>query len=278
MANLDYISMNKLHKFNLPDANEYIYAINNIQMATTGFINAMESNKFFAEACQMIINAIRLYQDGYFDCAFYSLRQSIELSIGTIFLNANPDKYKNWNKLEKGFESGYMARYLADNEPTFKEVREKLCDYFAANYEILDRDLLITAAMFHDIGKLYELSSFPSNEYTDDGQLLGHIFLGAEWIGKWIQEIPGFPVVLASELRHCILAHHGELEYGSPKKPSIAEAMVLNFADNADAKLQTTTELYEKSDPTLAWLGFNRLLDSNIRQSSGYLEKRKIEK
>ena len=136
MANLDDISMNKLHKFDLSDANEYIYAINNIQMATTGFINAMESNKFFAEACQMIINAIRLYQDGYFDCAFYSLRQSIELSIGTIFLNANPDKYKNWNKLEKGFESGYMARYLADNEPTFKEVREKLCDYFAKLHEL----------------------------------------------------------------------------------------------------------------------------------------------
>lgn len=136
MADLDDISMNKLHKFNLPDADEYIYAINNIQMATTGFINAMESNKFFAEACQMIINAIRLYQDGYLDCAFYSLRQSIELSIGTIFLNANPDKYRNWNKLEKGFESGNMARYLADNEPTFKEVREKLCDYFDNLHEL----------------------------------------------------------------------------------------------------------------------------------------------
>ena len=136
MANLDDISMNKLHKFDLPNADEYIYAINNIQMATTGFINAMESNKFFAEACQMIINAIRLYQDGYFDCAFYSLRQSIELSIGTIFLNANPDKYKNWNKLEKGFESGYMAHYLAENEPSFKEVREKLWDYFDNLHEL----------------------------------------------------------------------------------------------------------------------------------------------
>lgn len=136
MANLDDISMNKLHKFDLPNADEYIYAINNIQMATTGFINAIESNKLFAEACQMIINAIGLYQDGYFDCAFYSLRQSIELSIGTIFLNANPDKYKNWNKLEKGFESGYMARYLADNEPSFKEVREKLCDYFDNLHEL----------------------------------------------------------------------------------------------------------------------------------------------
>lgn len=153
----------------------------------------------------------------------------------------------------------------------------KLCDFFASNYEILDHDLLITAAMLHDIGKLYELSDFPGNTYTDDGQLLGHIFIGAELIGKWVQEIPGFPPILASELRHCILAHHGELEYGSPKKPALAEAMALYFADNADAKLQTTTELYEKSDPTLEWLGFNRLLDSNIRQSSGYLEQRKQE-
>lgn len=103
MENLDDISMNQLHKFELPKADEYITAINNIQLADTGFINAMETNKFFAEACQMIVNAIHLYQNGYFDCALYSLRQSIELSIGTIFLNANPDKYKDWNKLEKGF-------------------------------------------------------------------------------------------------------------------------------------------------------------------------------
>lgn len=130
MENLDDISMNQLHKFELPKADEYITAINNIQLADTGFINAMETNKFFAEACQMIVNAIHLYQNGYFDCALYSLRQSIELSIGTIFLNANPDKYKDWNKLEKGFESGYMAHYLANNEPSFKEVRDKLTDYF----------------------------------------------------------------------------------------------------------------------------------------------------
>ena len=151
----------------------------------------------------------------------------------------------------------------------------KMCEYFAQNYEILDHDLLITAAMFHDIGKLYELSDFPTNEYTDEGQLLGHIFLGAELIGKWSSQIPGFPPVLATELRHCILAHHGELEYGSPKKPALAEAMALNFADNIDARMETMTELFDKADPTMEWLGFNRIVDSNVRQSSGYLQKRK---
>lgn len=152
----------------------------------------------------------------------------------------------------------------------------KLCDFLAQHYPILDRDLLITAAIFHDIGKVEELSSFPSNEYTDDGQLLGHIFLGAELVGQKAKEIPGFSPVLASELRHCILAHHGELEYGSPKKPAIAEAMALNFADNTDARLETMTELYDKAAPTTEWIGYNRFVESNVRQSSGTVQKRKI--
>lgn len=151
----------------------------------------------------------------------------------------------------------------------------KMCEFFAENYPIIDRDLLITAALFHDIGKMWEISEFPANEYTDEGQLLGHIFLGAELIGKEAALIPGFPPKLATELRHCILAHHGELEYGSPKKPAIAEAMALNFADNADAKLETMTEVYDKAEPTTEWLGYNRLVESNIRQSSGYVQKRK---
>ncbi len=151
----------------------------------------------------------------------------------------------------------------------------RMCSFMADNYNILDRDLLITAAIFHDIGKVYELSYFPSNDYTDEGQLLGHIFIGAEFIGNKIKEIPGFPKVLATELRHCILAHHGELEYGSPKKPAMAEAMALAFADNADARLETMTEIYEKASPSTEWLGYNRIVDSNIRQSTGYVKKRK---
>ena len=124
----------------------------------------------------------------------------------------------------------------------------------------------MTAAMFHDIGKTKELSLFPENDYTDDGQLLGHIVMGTEMIGRKIEEIDGFPPVLAGELKHCILAHHGEFEFGSPKKPAIMEAAALNFADNTDAKMQTFTELLESTDK-MGWLGFNRLLDSNIRMS-----------
>lgn len=144
----------------------------------------------------------------------------------------------------------------------------KMCDYFADNYPILNRDLLLTAAIFHDIGKTEELSAFPENDYTDAGQLLGHIMIGAELVGERIRQIPDFPVKLGNELKHCILAHHGELEYGSPKKPALAEALALNFADNADAKLETITELLHAAGDNKEWLGFNRLLDSNIRKTS----------
>jgi 3'-5' exoribonuclease len=122
--------------------------------------------------------------------------------------------------------------------------------------------------MFHDIGKMDELSAFPENDYTDEGQLLGHIFIGTEIIGTRMKTIPNFPIQLGSELRHCILAHHGELEYGSPKKPAIVEALALNFADNTDAKIQTMTELFNNADDKAEWIGYNRFFESNIRRTT----------
>ena len=144
----------------------------------------------------------------------------------------------------------------------------KLCDYYAGYYKTLNRDLLLTAAMFHDIGKMQELSRFPENDYTDDGQLLGHIMIGTEMISERIRQIPDFPPRLASELKHCILAHHGELEYGSPKKPALLEALALNFADNTDAKMETMIEALAVVGTNKGWLGYNRLLETNIRKTT----------
>ena len=145
----------------------------------------------------------------------------------------------------------------------------KNCDFFAKQYPILNRDLLITAAIFHDIGKLKELSIFPENDYTDAGQLLGHIMIGAEWIGEEIRNIDGFPEVLGNELKHCILAHHGELEFGSPKKPALIEALALSFADNIDAKMETFKELLVNvPENNLEWQGYNRFMETNYRKTS----------
>ena len=91
--------------------------------------------------------------------------------------------------------------------------------------------------------------------------------IGAEMVGERIRSIDGFPKRLGNELKHCILAHHGELEYGSPKKPALPEAVALHYADATDAKLQTLTEIFKDKEGT-DWLGFNRLFDSNLRKSS----------
>lgn len=142
----------------------------------------------------------------------------------------------------------------------------KFCEYMAGAYPILNRDLLYAAAICHDMGKVKELSAFPENDYTDDGQLLGHIVIGVEMVSDAVRGIPGFPEKLASELKHCIIAHHGELEYGSPKKPALAEALALNFADCADAKMQTLTEIFKEKNSN-DWLGYNRLFESNLRKT-----------
>lgn len=144
----------------------------------------------------------------------------------------------------------------------------KLCDFYTTRYAMLNRDLLLTAAICHDMGKTKELSCFPENDYTDEGNFLGHIVMGCEMVGEKIKEIDGFPTRLEAELKHCILSHHGELEYGSPKKPALIEAVALNFADNTDAKMETFTEILESTTET-GWLGFNRLLETNITTTKG---------
>ena len=90
--------------------------------------------------------------------------------------------------------------------------------------------------------------------------------MGCEMVGEKIRQIPGFPKNVEAELKHCILAHHGELEYGSPKKPALVEAVALNFADNTDAKMETFKELLAGTTEQ-GWLGFNRLLDTNVRRT-----------
>lgn len=142
----------------------------------------------------------------------------------------------------------------------------KLCEYYCSAYPVLNRDLLLTAAICHDIGKTREISAFPANDYTDEGQFLGHIVMGSEMIGQMAREIPRFPPVLEMELKHCILAHHGEYEFGSPKKPALIEALALNYADDTDAKMETFMEILESSQES-GWLGYNRLFESNLKRT-----------
>lgn len=142
----------------------------------------------------------------------------------------------------------------------------QICEFQCGKYPILKHDLLITAALLHDIGKTTELSEFPANDYTDEGQLIGHIVTGTIMVGEKISGLEGFPTDKATVLKHCLLAHHGELEYGSPKRPALIEALALNMADNMDAKIETFSEALEANDHD-GWLGYSKFLDSNIRRT-----------
>jgi len=160
--------------------------------------------------------------------------------------------------IHHGFIGGLLQHSLAV---------AKLCDFMAVQYPEMNRDLVVTAAICHDIGKLEELAPFPVNDYTDDGNFLGHIVIGAMMVRDRIANIPGFPGMLEQELLHCILSHHGELEYGSPKKPELLEAVALSFADNTDAKLETFIEAIGAQEGAKGWLGYNKMFEANIRKT-----------
>jgi 3'-5' exoribonuclease len=122
-----------------------------------------------------------------------------------------------------------------------------LADRVAAHYPLLDRDLLLTGVILHDIGKIRELSWEIGFDYTIEGTLLGHIQMGIDLVEKTMASLPAFPDRLRTLVLHMILSHHGKLEFGSPKLPMIPEALALNFVDDLDAKMQAMASEFDKS-------------------------------
>jgi 3'-5' exoribonuclease len=138
----------------------------------------------------------------------------------------------------------------------------RIVDMLAGHYATVNRDLVLTGAILHDIGKIKELSYERSFDYTDEGRLIGHIVLGMELITDTIRQLPDFPVQKAMLIKHMILSHHGQLEFGSPKRPKIPEALLLGYADDIDAKMFYFTQFIEKEQrPETNWTGYHRLLN-----------------
>ena len=208
---------------------------------------------------QLNIQQIRKAQEGEFDMADYmpSTKKDIDGMFKELLAMINKTKNQYLKQLaEKIFIEEHSLSVA------------KICESYASLYPQLNRDLIVMCALWHDMGKVEELSSFPENDYTDEGQLVGHIVMGAIKLDRLIREIPGFPPKLANEVKHCMLAHHGELEFGSPKKPALLEAIALSQADNLDAKMETFAEIMEKQKEDQEWSGFQRLLDTRIRKTS----------
>jgi 3'-5' exoribonuclease len=154
-----------------------------------------------------------------------------------------------------------------------------ICDLAARHYQI-HRDLLLTGAILHDIGKLRELRWGTSFDYTIEGQLLGHITIGLGLIDKKIAAIPDFPPALRVLVEHIVLSHHGRYEYGSPKLPMIPEAILLHYLDDMDAKMQTMSNEFARNvaggrgpGEMTDWV---RSLERPLLNTMAYLEKERV--
>lgn len=167
-----------------------------------------------------------------------------------------------YHSAAKNIHHGYMGGLV---EHTLSVVQ--ICDFCAGRYKYVNRDILIASAMLHDVGKVKELSDFPINDYTDDGQLLGHLIIGADMIGEAAAKIDGFPHRLLSIMKHCMLSHHGEYEYGSPKLPKTIEAFILHCADNLDAKTKVIEEAIDAGTNMGTWVGYQKMLQRNLTKS-----------
>lgn len=137
-----------------------------------------------------------------------------------------------------------------------------LANDISQRYPDLNRDLLVVGALLHDVGKVAELRYQRSFEYTDAGKLLGHIMIGVELVEERLRSLQDFPQELAIHLKHLLLSHHGQYEYGSPKRPKTMEAVILNFLDDLDSKINgVRTHIDREPDSESSWTQYHRLYD-----------------
>jgi len=134
----------------------------------------------------------------------------------------------------------------------------------AQHYVELDADLLIAGAILHDIGKLDELCYERAIHYTDDGQLLGHIIMGLEQVTERMNAIEGFPPAYKTLIKHLLISHHGEYEFGSPKLPMFREALVLHYLDNLDSKMGAARAVLTADGGEAGWTAFSAALNRRL--------------
>lgn len=147
-----------------------------------------------------------------------------------------------------------------------------LAKFTAAHYTDIDFDLLLSGVILHDIGKTRELSYARGFQYTTEGQLLGHIVIGTQMVQEKLRQFPEFPPTLRDLLFHLILSHHGELEFGSPKVPMFAEALLLHHLDNLDSKMECARGLVERDRLVEGhWTGYSSALDRALLKKRRFL-------
>lgn len=205
---------------------------------------------------------------------FLELCSHIE-SIENPFLKALLNSFFQEEEFVKEFKAASAARNIHHVcvggllEHTLSTTR--ICEYLTTHYENLDADLLITMAILHDIGKVYELEISPSINYTEQGNLLGHIIIGIQMVDEKIEHIPGFPAKLRMLVEHMILSHHGQSAWGSPRPPMFLEAEILHRADDLDVKVDIITRALAKDrDPESPWTAYQKTLERILYKKPTY--------
>ncbi len=147
------------------------------------------------------------------------------------------------------------------------------CDLVARNYPFINRDLLLTGAFLHDIGKVHELSYARSFSYTTEGQLLGHMIIELELLHAKLAQIPDFPAPLKILVEHLIISHHGQYEFGSPKLPMFPEALMLHYLDDLDSKMEAMRAQFERdAELDSPWTGYNSALARPLLNTQKFLK------
>ena len=173
----------------------------------------------------------------------------------------------------KGMHHVYLGGLLEHSLSLVKLVKNIVPLYGGIN-----EDLLIVGALLHDVGKIYEMSFERAFDYTDAGKLLGHITIGVELVDEKIRQVDGFPRELALLLKHMLLSHHGQYEYGSPKRPKTVEATILNYLDDLDSKINgIRAHIAKENASTSRWTAHHRLYDRYFFKGNGMDDELEVE-
>ena len=280
----NYLSLKLQDKTGMADAK--VWTLNNDikSFEENDFIKIDGTVTIFNNEIQLNIKRIRRSEEGEYDpmdyipCTEKNIDEMYDRLMGYLKTIKDPylkklveEIYFGDKDIAKGFKLHSAAKNIHHSymgglvEHTLSVV--EICDFMAGRYKYVNRDILIASAMIHDVGKVKELSDFPVNDYTDDGELLGHLMIGVDLINDAAAKIEGFPARLKSLMKHCMIAHHGEYEYGSPKLPKTMEAFILHCADNMDAKTKVIEEALDAGNTQNNWVGYHKMLQRNLSKS-----------
>ncbi len=250
-------------------------------ISTDDFVFVTGNVAEYSGRLQVVVNSIRAIADDEIDAVDFlpQCQDDIDAVIKEIRTFKERVENKSLRMLLDSFFEDQQVMSLLRLAPAAKKVHHaylgglavhtlsvlKVLDSIASVYDFLDPDLLITAGILHDIGKIYEYNYKKRIEISDRGRLLGHIVIGSEMVSERIARLTGFPEDLAMKISHMILSHHGEVEWGSPKLPAFPEALALHFADNLDSKMEMMKQVFDKHRGTSKqWSDYHPYLDREI--------------